>query len=399
MSLPYKFNRLELAGSLGDLGTLLPIAVGMIVVNGLNPTGVFFSIGVFYILTGFYYGVTTPVQPMKVIGAYAIATAMSTGQVMAAGLMVGSILMIIGLTGAIDIIGKYAPKSVIRGVQLSTGIILLSGGVRMILGQSQIQQLKNAAEPYLLLQHIGPVPVGIVIGIIGFLVTLLLLENKKMPAALVVICSGILIGWIFGIDTGREDISIQPVFPRFFPVAFPGKADFVVAIFALVLPQIPMTIGNAVIADADLSASYFGEHSRKVTHRALCITMALGNLLSFVFGGMPLCHGAGGLAAHYRFGARSAGSNLIIGGIFLTMALFFGHQILSVVSMIPFSILGVLLMFAGGQLALTILDMKTRKEMFVPLLMLGITLASSLAVGFIAGMILAYALLSERLSV
>ncbi len=81
MTTKYRFNRQELAGSLGDLGTILPIAIGMILVNGLNPSGLFLSVGLFYIFTGFYYGVTVSVQPMKVIGAYAIATAMSSGQV------------------------------------------------------------------------------------------------------------------------------------------------------------------------------------------------------------------------------------------------------------------------------------------------------------------------------
>src|SRR6056297_2759579 len=95
----YRFNRLELAGSLGDLGTLLPIAIAMVLVNGLNPLGLFFSIGLFYVVSGIYFGVTVPVQPMKVIGAYAIATAMSADQILASTLMMGVLLLIVGLTG------------------------------------------------------------------------------------------------------------------------------------------------------------------------------------------------------------------------------------------------------------------------------------------------------------
>jgi SulP family sulfate permease len=167
----------------------------------------------------------------------------------------------------------------------------------------------------------------------------------------------------------------------------------------LVLPQIPMTLGNAVIANADLSGQYFGEGSKRVTYGALCISMSLANFLSSLVGGMPLCHGAGGLAAHYRFGARTAGSNLMIGVIFVLLAVFLGVHTLAVVHLIPISILGVLLLFAGSQLAMTITDMKERKDLFVALVMLGITLASNLAIGFGVGIAVAYALKSERLTV
>ena len=122
----YKFDRLELAGSLGDLGTLLPMAIGMILVNGLNPLGLFFSIGLFYILSGLYYGVTVPIQPMKVIGAYALATAIGPSQILAAGALMALILLIIGTTGAITVIGKVVPKQVVRGIQLSNGAVLMA---------------------------------------------------------------------------------------------------------------------------------------------------------------------------------------------------------------------------------------------------------------------------------
>jgi SulP family sulfate permease len=127
--------------------------------------------------------------------------------------------------------------------------------------------------------------------------------------------------------------------------------------------------------------------------------MAFANLMSFLLGGMPLCHGAGGLAAHYRFGARTAGSNLIIGSIFLVLTIFLGAHALAIVYLVPMAVLGVLLVFAGSQLALTIIDMKERKDLFVTLLILGITLASNLAVGFLIGLIVAYAMKSERLTV
>ena len=137
----YRFNRLELAGSLGDLGTLLPLAIGMILINGLKPTGLFLTIGIFYVLSGIYFGVTVPVQPMKVIGAYAIATAMNASQITAAGYLMGLVLLLIGATGAITFIGRYIPKSVVRGVQLSTGTLLMVQGIKLMLGTSMLQKI------------------------------------------------------------------------------------------------------------------------------------------------------------------------------------------------------------------------------------------------------------------
>jgi len=396
---PYRFDRLEFAGSLGDLGTLLPIAIAMILINRLDATGLLLSIGLYYILSGAYFGLTVPVQPMKVIGAYAIATGVSASQILSAGLWVGVILLILGVTGAISLIGKYTPKAVVRGVQLSTGALLMAEGVRFMAGTSRFQVLHGSAEPYLGIQALGGLPVGIPIGIAAAVTTLFLLNSKRFPAGLVVVAAGVVIGLVFGTREGLDTVHVGFNVPRLLPFGWPGQDDFALALMLLVLPQVPMTLGNAVIAYADLSREYFGEDSARVTYRSSCISMALANFFSFLVGGMPLCTGAGGLAAHYRFGARTPGSNVIIGGIFLVLAVVFGNQAVSVVSLLPMAILGVLLVFAGGQLALTMMDMKERKDLFVCLLILGITLATNLGVGFMTGFAVAYALKSGRLSV
>ncbi len=393
------FSRLEFAGSLGDLGTLLPIAVGMILINGLNPTGMLISIGFFYIVAGVYFRVTVPVQPMKVIGAYAIATAMTSQQILASGALMAMFLLLVGVTNLITIVGNYIPKPVIRGVQLTTGALLIAEGVKFIVGNSKFQMARQLAEPYLIVQHIGFLPIGIIIGILGGVLTMLLLDNKKFPAGLLVILIGMAIGIIFGTHENFRGFEFGFNLPEFLPLGLPAKMDFTFALFALVLPQLPMTLGNAVVANADLSKEYFGANSKKVTYRALTISMAFANVLSFVFGGMPLCHGAGGLAAHYRFGARTAGSNIMIGGLLIALAVLLGQSALAVIYLIPMSILGVFLIFAGGQLALTIADLKERKDLFITLSILGITLASNLAIGFAVGIVLAYALKSRLLAV
>ena len=388
----YLFNRNEFAGAMGDLGTILPIALGMILVNGLDPVGLFFSMGLFYIVGGVYYGITVPVQPMKVIGTYAIATAMTANQIQASALLMFVCLVVIGATGSMDKFSKYIPRSVIRGIQLSTGLLLMIKGMKMILGKALLKGAEQVAEPYLRIQFVGTIPVTVIIGICGIVVTLVFLNNKKLPAALIVIALGLFLGLILGTKEGLDTLKPGLYFPQLLPHGLPALPDFTFALFAVVLPQIPMTLGNAVIAQADLSKDYFGDNAEKMTYTALCFSMAVGNILSFMFGGMPMCHGAGGLAAHYRFGAKTAGSNLIIGGIMAGLALVLGAGFLYVLFLIPMSILGVLLVFAGGQLALTINDMHTRNELFVIMIIVALTLSSNLALGAVVGIILAYAI-------
>lgn len=385
----YKFNRMELAGSLGDLGTLLPLAMGLVVICGLNPSGLFFAIGLFYILAGFYYRVPVAVQPMKVISSYAIAMALTASQVTASGLLVGVFLLIIGGSGLMNFVARLVPLAVVRGVQLATGVMLMTQGMRFITGSSALQILHGLAEPYLLVQDIGGISAGIIIGLPAALLTLLFLGSKKMPAALLVIGGGLIIGLLWGREAVFSGWQPGLYLPDILPFALPSAADFSFALLVLVLPQIPMTMGNAVIANADLSRNYFGEDAVRVTNRSLCFSMGLANIGSFLLGGMPLCHGAGGLAAHYRFGARTAGSNIIIGSVFLALALFLGPHVLAVIQLIPFAVLGVMLVFAGGQLALVIIDLQERRNLFICLLVLAITLTSNLAAGFVAGILVA----------
>jgi SulP family sulfate permease len=395
----FQYNRMELAGSLGDLGTLLPLALGMIMVNGMSITGVLYSIGIFYLLAGFYFAVPVPVQPMKAIGAYAVATGMAASQVAASVGLVGLFLFLIGITGSINFIGSLIPKPVIRGVQLSTGLLLMGQGLKMILGKSFQQLAAHSSEPNLTIQAIGVVPIGICLGVLGLTITLFLLKNTKYPAAIVVICLGLLTGLLWGTHIGFDQLVPGIYLPELLPLGFPRVPDLTVALLVLVLPQLPMTIGNAIVANTDLSREYFGEESRKVTYKSTTLSMAFANGLSFLLGGIPLCHGAGGLAAHYSFGARTGGSNVIIGTLFVALALFFGPHALTLINLLPMSILGVLLIFAGSQLGLAILDMFARKDMFVVLIIVSVTLTTNLAWGFIVGVLLAHLLRSERFSI
>ena len=380
---------MEFAGSLGDLGTMLPLAIGMIVLNKLYATNVFILVGFFYIASGIYFKVTTPVQPMKVIGAYAIAVGLTPTQIVASSLWMGIFVLFLGTTGLIQTIGKYTPKSTVRGVQLGVGVVLMVKGLKLMI----------MPDPNLAIQSLGPFSMSIILGAVGLVLTLFLLDNKKLPAALVIIILGIALGILIGKPLRAEAFNWSIHYPKLIPYGWPSLNDFLWVLPVLVLPQIPMTIGNAIISNTDVMHEYFGEHAHRATYRSVSNTQGVADIVSFFLGGIPMCHGAGGLAAHYRFGARTAGANLIIGGIFVALALIFGENMVAILNLLPFSLLGVLLVFAGLQLALMIQDVEDRKDLFVVLLMLGIALASNLAVAFIAGIIVAYALKSEKLTI
>jgi len=380
---------MEIAGSLGDLGTLLPIAIGMILLNKLHATNVFVLIGLFYLVAGHYFGVPVPVQPMKVIGAYAIATGLTPTQIVSSSLWMGIFILFLGVTGLIQVIGKYTPKSTVRGVQLGVGVVLMIKGLKLMI----------EADPNLAVQAVGPVSMGIVLGTAGLILTFLLLENKRLPAALMLIVGGMCIGLFIGkpIEEGTFNWGIH--FPKFIPYGWPSLDDLLWVLPVLVVPQIPMTIGNAIISNTDITHEYFGARAHRATYRSVANSQGIADVVSFLLGGIPMCHGAGGLAAHYRFGARTAGSNLIIGGMFVLLALVFGENIVAVLKLLPFSILGVLLVFAGLQLTLMIQDLEERKDLFVALFMLGLALTTNLGVAFIVGILTAYALKSPRLTV
>lgn len=396
----FRFNRHELAGSLGDFGTLLPLAIGLIQINGLHATAVLSMVGLFYLASGAYFRITMPVQPMKVVAAYAIAAALEPTVITTAGFILGVILLVLALTSAIDLIGAIVPKSVIRGVQLTTGLLLLSKGIHFIVGDSEFQVARGRVEPFLAVQALGPIPISILLGSCAFVIILLLLKNKIAPAALVVVIGGSIAGLTLG---GAQVISTLEVglnLPTWLPHGTPTTAEAVTALVVLALPQVPMTIGNAVLAQADLTLEYFGkEDARRSTPKALTLSMGVANIVTALVGGMPMCHGAGGLAAHYRFGARTAGSNVMIGAIFLVAAVILGDHAATLFGVLPFSILGALLAYAGVQLALVILDVTDRRDLFVVIMLVGIALATNLAVGFLVGIILAYALKHRRFDV
>ena len=390
----HRFDRMEFAGSLGDLGTLIPLSVALVTLNGLSFTTVFLIVGLFYVSIGFYYRLPIPVQPLKVVAAIAIVSPEKiTLPIMAAtGIIFGIFLLVLAFTGIIDWLSKLFTKPIVRGIQLGLGFILMMKGITFI-GKPELFLHKSVEGAF-----VGDVPVNLIIGIISVIVVLFLLSSRRFPAALVVLGLGIAVGIPFG-SFGEAEWIIGPTRVELFA---PGLNDCIAAIFLLVIPQIPLTIGNAIIGSTDAAKSLFGtgEVTRRATNRNFSISMGMVNLAAGAVAGMPLCHGAGGLAAHYRFGARTGGSNIMIGILFVILALVFGKIGIFLLTSIPNAVLGVLLLFAGLELAVLVRDVDDKKDLFVAFLIAGIALATTnMGIAFFAGIILASLIKAGRVEI
>lgn len=378
---PLKFNLHEIGGALGDLGTLLPLMIALILINGLNATSVLVVVGLFYIGSGLYYRIPTPVQPLKAASAIAISLGLSASVIGAAGLLMGVILLLLSLTNLITVVVKLFPRTVVRGIQLSIGLILFRKGVEFAFGeQTFISGISRS---------LGQFPIGILLAGLALAVFFLFKfvffqQNRRFPPSLALLAFGLGAGVLFGPVSGLDQL--DPVFPS---VALPSTSDFWVALTVLVIPQLPLTLGNAVVGMRDTARTYFREQARRVSPRALTTSMGLANITAGLLLAMPLCHGSGGLTAHYKLGARTGGSNLVIGGLVLAGGLLFGYAALPFLSLIPLAVLGVLLAIVGVYHAMLIRDLTTRRQLAVAGIVAVVTIIlGNLAIGFGAGIIL-----------
>ncbi len=362
-----RLNRHEIAGSLGDMGTFLPLLVGMAATNGLNFATALFFAGFFNIATGLTFSIPMAVQPMKAIAAIAITEGLSVNEIVAAGVTVSAVILFLGLTGLIGWLNRAIPKSVVRGVQLALGLSLLMKGLQMVASAGVF---------------FGPD--SYFVGAMAALVVLGLFFSNRVPAALVLFAAGIVLAIVKN-PLVFDSLGVGLSLPGWAP---PAWNDFIAAFPKAVLPQIPLTTLNSVIAVCALSADLFP--GREASPRRVSVSVGLMNLIAAWFGGMPMCHGAGGLAGQYRFGARTNGSILFLGAAKIIIAIVFGASLMSLCKAFPASVLGVMLAFSGMELALVTRDQTERPAALIMLLTAGTCLAlNNIAVGFLLGFALA----------
>lgn len=365
-----RFNRHEIAGSLGDLGTFLPLLVGMSSQNGLDFASALFFAGFFNAATGLAFAIPMAVQPMKAIAAVALTEGLTARQIVAAGATVSLAVLILGLTGLMDLLNRAVPKSVVRGIQLALGLSLLMKGLQMVAATG------TAFGPDSWLT-----------GALAMLVVLALFFSRKVPAALVLFGAGIALA-LWKSPALLTSIGAALSLPRWSP---PAWSDFVSAFPRAALPQIPLTTLNSVVAVCALSADLFPE--KRADPRRVAVSVGLMNLIAAWFGGMPMCHGAGGLAGQHRFGARTNGSILFLGGAKMAVALLFGNSLMALCGAFPSSVLGVMLCFSGMELAMVTRDQTERGAAFTMLLTAGACMGlGNIALGFVLGLAMALVL-------
>ena len=364
-----RYDRMEWGGAFGDLGTLIPFVVAYIGMVGMDPYGILFAFGVSLIVCGAYYRTPMPVQPMKAAGAVAATQAAQTAvitpaAVVGASLATGAIWLLLGLTGTARRIAALVPRYVVVGIVLGLGMAFMLEGVKMMAS-------------------------GWLVATIGLLGTLLLLTNRSIPAMFILLLFGAACGII------AEPLLLQKLSestiefrPPSFALSELTWKDFALGLVFLALPQLPLTLGNAIMATAEENNRLFPD--RPVNENKLSSSTGLLNLFGASVGGIPMCHGAGGMAGHVAFGARTGGATVILGVILLLLALFLSGSVETLFAILPKSVLGVILFITGAQLALGSCDFSTSKgERFITLVTAAFCIWN-VGLGFLVGIVGAY---------
>ncbi len=365
-----RFDRAEWAGAFGDLGTLIPFVVAYISLLGLEPFGILFAFGVSLTAVGLYYKTPFPVQPMKAIGAVATTQAAQTatitaGAVYGASLVTGAIWLLLGLTGAAQRLASIVSRPVAIGIVLGLGLGFMLDGARLMAN-------------------------GWWLSGIALFVTLALLTNRRIPAMFLLLAGGAAVAVI------RDPALIEALSGLRAELRLPSLAldaislqELIIGTLFLALPQLPLTLGNAVIAVTEENNRLFPD--RAVSERQVAVSTGLMNLFSGSVGGVPMCHGAGGMAGHTAFGARTGGSCLILGALLLLLALFFSGSVHTLFRVIPPEVLGVVLFLAGAQLSLGSCDFARDKgERFATLVTAGLAMWN-IGIAFLIGIALYHA--------
>lgn len=380
---PYVLDRNELAGALGDIGIFVPIVAALVTFNGVNATLALLVAGLLYIAAGLYFKIPVPVQPLKAVAAIAIASGVGPAVLSAAGIWMGAILILLAATGLINRIDKVLSRPIVRGIQLALGLTLFKTGYELLTKKELLM-----GGPDFKFSVIGlSIPAGLVIGLIGFVLILALKTNRRWPASLTVLSIGMLVGVL---ARGQNLLPSLRLGPEYFQIGIPKTADFVTALTLLVIPQIPLTLANSISATSSTAKAYFKEGASRLSPRALACSLGATNLVSGFVGGMPFCHGAGGMTAHYKFGARTGGSNLIIGSVMIAAALVMGKSAMALMSVIPLGVYGILLIYLGIEHAILISDaVYDTRDLFVALSIAALSVASgNLFIAVVSGIIL-----------
>jgi hypothetical protein len=322
-----QLDRRELAGAVADLGVLVPIAVALIVSNGLSATAVLLPAALLYIAVAFVYGLPVPVQPLKAFGAIAIANGLGSDEIAAGALLMGAIFLVAGRLGLVDLAARAFPRALVRGVQLTVGLLFLKIAWGLVTDPPK-SFAPHSFDPAWALP-------------LGLTVVALALALKRYAISLALVG----VGTVTAVVLAAGEISLGPS-----ALELPSLDSGVLltALTVLVLPQAPLSFANSCLATADAARVYFGDaKAERVQPGRLATSLGAANLFAGSISGMPVCHGAGGLTAHHSFGARTAAAPLVMGSGLLVLAVGFGSGLAGVLPAFPLPILAGMLATAG----------------------------------------------------
>jgi len=330
----------DVSGAVADLGVLVPLAAALVLVNGLEPGAVLLAAGALVLAAGLAFGLPWPVQPLKALTALAVAQGLGADVIHAAGLEIGVLLVVLAVTGLADRLARVFTKPVIRSLQFGVGALLVVSAVRL------------ARRPPDLFAHAPTASWSFALALATVVVVAVAAWRRWYAVGAVLLAVGMVVSWVVASpEMGRVSLDV--------PVpALPPASVLGVAFVSLVVPQIPLTYGNAVVGVSDLAHEHFGPRARRVTPGRVALSCGLGNVASAVVGGMPMCHGSSGFSAHVRLGARSSAMNVLLGVTFLGLGLVFSEQVLTVFSLLPVWALAGFLAYAGVRHALLVLDLR-----------------------------------------
>jgi hypothetical protein len=352
----FEFSLRELGGSLGDFGTLFPLAVGYIAVNGLDPAGLFIMLGLTNVALGLIYRLPMPLQPKKVIAAVAIGQGWSPALISASGLGMGLTWFFLVFTGLLRRLIAWTPNFLVRGIQLALGLTLGWQALKMM----------------------APAPL---LGVLAIIIVLVLREKRHAPASVVLLALGT------GIAAWRGDLRGLRLAFTLPPLTVPHPSDVWQAMLLAGFAQIPLSVTNAVMATATTIQDYFPE--KAVSERKLMLNMGLMNVAASFFGGMPMCHGAGGLAAQYYFGARTGGTPIMEGLLEIGIGLFLSRSIADVMMAFPTALVGGMLLLVGLQLGAPIIKLRGW-ALALALMTAAVSAVTNIGIGFLCGLGLSY---------
>lgn len=324
-----RYDLKELAGAFGDLGTLVPFVVAYLAIVKMDPGGVLLGFGVVMIATGLWYRTPFPVQPMKAIGTaaatQAAGVAVTPGLVVGAGVATAAIWLVLGATGLAKRLAEWIPRPALLGVVMGLGFGFMLEGIRMMAGAAWLSAALLAAA---------------------------LLLHARFPVMLLLLAAGAVVALVREPALAAQLGAIVPAF-RWPGFAWTGltAGDLWAGAILLAIPQLPLTFGNALLAVTRENNRLFPD--RPVHERGVAISTGLANAWSSAVGGVPVCHGAGGMAGHVKFGARTGGATVIVGALLVVLGLFFSGSILVLLKLFPEPVLGVILFVAGAELALS----------------------------------------------